>query len=350
MCVGDVAAIDEPFNMERGLALVTGITGQDGSFLTELLLAKGYIVHGIKRPGGKLTNIDRFVSAPKMFRRAFFLHEVDITDGGELERILKEVRPDEIYHLAGQSHPGRSFDTPELTRHQVGDATAVLLEIAHAVVPRTRFFHASSAEIFGNTVEVPQFETTAFSPATPYGEAKAYATQEARRFRESRGFFVCNGILYNHESPRRGENFVTRKIALGAARIARGLDSELVLGRLESRRDWGRAQDYVRAMWMMLQHPMADDYIVATGETHSVRDFLQKAFSVVGLPWENYVKYDPSLSRSADPQLVGCAHKIRATLGWQPTGTFDQLVQEMVEAELRKIDTGVPTDKGGAKH
>jgi GDPmannose 4,6-dehydratase len=201
-----------------------------------------------------------------------------------------------------------------------------------------RFYHASSSEIFCNATEAPQTENTPMWPASPYGCAKAFATQLARVYRQSYGQFVCNGILYNHESPRRGENFVTRKIARGAARIARGLDVDLVLGNLESRRDWGRAEDYVRAMWMMLQHQTADDYVVATGETHSVREFIEAAFAVVNLPWEKYVKHDTSFERPAEPaRLVGCADKIRKTLGWKPTGTFAELVREMVEAEVEQL-------------
>src|SRR6266404_2170678 len=218
-------------------------------------------------------------------------------------------------------------------------ATLRLLEIARDQPEPVRFYHASSSEIFGDAVETPQTETTPVLPASPYGCAKAFATQLVRVYRQSYGLFVCNGILYNHESLRRGENFVTRKIARGVARIARGLDVDLVLGNLESRRDWGRAQDYVRAIWLMLQPKTADDYIVATGETHSVREFVEAAFAVVDLPWEKYVKRDPSFDRPTEPaSLVGCADKIRRVLGWKPTGTFSQLVREMVEVELAAID------------
>ena len=222
-------------------------------------------------------------------------------------------------------------------------ATLRLLEIARDQPAPVRFYHASSSEIFGNATETPQTEKTPMLPTSPYGCAKAFATQLARVYRQSYGLFVCNGILYNHESPRRGENFVTRKIARGVARIARGLDVDLVLGNLESRRDWGRAQDYVRAMWLMLQHKAADDYIVATGETHSVREFVEAAFAVVDLPWEKYVKRDPSFDRPTEPaRLVGCADKVYHVLGWKPTETFSQLVREMVEAELAALEV-----KGG---
>jgi len=219
-------------------------------------------------------------------------------------------------------------------------ATLRLLEIVRAQPSPVKFYHASSAEIFGDASASPQTENTPLRPTSPYGCAKAFATQLARVYRQSYGLFVCNGILYNHESPRRGENFVTRKIARGAARIARNLDDELVLGNLESRRDWGRAQDYVQAMWLMLQHQTADDYVVATGETHSVREFVDAAFAVVGLPWEKYVKHDSSFNRPTEPvRLVGCSEKIGKTLGWKPAGNFAQLVREMVEAELAAIDS-----------
>ncbi len=214
-------------------------------------------------------------------------------------------------------------------------ATLRLLEIARDQAEPVKFYHASSSEIFGNATESPQTETTPLVPSSPYGCAKAFATQLARVYRDSYGLFVCNGILYNHESPRRGENFVTRKIARAVARIARGLEDELVLGSLESRRDWGRAQDYVVAMWLMLQHEKPDDYVVATGETHSVREFVEAAFAVVKLPWQEYVEHNRAFDRPNDPaHLVGSAEKIKATLGWQPTGSFVELVREMVEAEL----------------
>ena len=219
-------------------------------------------------------------------------------------------------------------------------ATLRLLEIVRAQPSPVKFYHASSAEIFGDASASPQTENTPLRPTSPYGCAKAFATQLARVYRQSYGLFVCNGILYNHESPRRGENFVTRKIARGAARIARNLDDELVLGNLESRRDWGRARDYVQAMWLMLQHETADDYVVATGETHSVREFVDAAFAVVGLPWEKYVKHDSSFNRPTEPvHLVGCSEKIGKTLGWKPAGNFAQLVREMVDAELAAIDS-----------
>lgn len=326
---------------ERKIALITGITGQDGSYLAELLLAKGYAVHGVVRRTSNLlrSRIEHLRRDDKIYGKQLFLSYGDLSDGTTLRRIFQEVKPTELYHLAGQSHVGLSFEIPESTCEDAGMATLRLLEIARDQPQPMRFYHASTSEIFGNASESPQNENTPLFPSSPYGCAKAFATQLARVYRQSYGLFVCNGILYNHESPRRGENFVTRKIARAVARIARGLDVDLTLGNLESRRDWGRAQDYVEAMWMMLQRETPDDYVVATGETHSVRDFVEAAFAVVDLPWEKYVKRDAAFDRPAEPkQLVGDASKIRKTLGWKPTGSFEQLVREMVEAELAVID------------
>src|SRR5438093_13228806 len=299
-------------NESEKVALITGITGQDGSYLSELLLEKGYTVHGIVRRTSNLlrSRIEHLRRNEKIYGQRLFLHYGDLSDGTTLRRIFRDVRPTELYHLAGQSHVGLSFEIPESTCEEAGMATLRLLEIARDQPEPVRFYHASSSEIFGDAVEMPQIESTPMSPASPYGCAKAFATQLARVYRQSYGLFVCNGILYNHESPRRGENFVTRKISRAAARIARNLDTGLPLGDLESQRDWGRAQDYVQAMWLMLQHETADDYVVATGETHSVGEFVQTAFAVVGLPWEKYVKHDPSFDRQTEPRLlVGNADK-----------------------------------------
>src|SRR3984893_15728878 len=326
--------------MADKIALITGVTGQDGSYLAELLLQKGYRVHGVVRRASNLlrSRIEHLRRDEKIYDKTLFLHYGDLSDGTTLRRIFRDVKPSEVYHLAGQSHVGLSFDIPESTCEEAGRATLRLLEIARDQPQPLRFYHASSSEIFGNASESPQNENTPMQPTSPYGCAKAFATQLSRVYRQSYELFVCNGILYNHESPRRGENFVTRKIARSVARIARGLDVDLTLGNLESRRDWGRAQDYVAAMWMMLQHETPDDYVVATGETHSVRDFVEAAFAVVDLPWEKHVKHDPSFDRPAEPaRLVGCADKIGKTLGWKPTGTFPQLVREMVEAELKQV-------------
>ena len=321
-------------------ALITGITGQDGSYLTELLLGKGYAVHGVVRRTSNLqrSRIEHLRRDEKIYGQRLFLHYGDLSDGTTLRRIFRDVRPTELYHLAGQSHVGLSFEIPESTCDEAGMATLRLLEIARDQPQPLRVYHASSSEIFGDAIEMPQTENTAMLPTSPYGCAKAFATQLVRVYRQSYGLFVCNGILYNHESPRRGENFVTRKIARAAARISRGLDADLTLGNLESRRDWGRAQDYVRAMWLMLQEETPDDYVVATGETHSVREFVEAAFAIVDLPWEKYVRHDPSFDRPAEPaRLVGCTDNIRKRLGWKPTGTFPQLVREMVEAEVEQL-------------
>jgi GDPmannose 4,6-dehydratase len=326
---------------EEKNALITGITGQDGSYLTELLLEKGYKVHGVVRRTSNMlrSRIEHLRNDENVYGKSLFLHYGDLSDATTLRRIFSEVHPTEVYHLAGQSHVGLSFEIPESTCEEIGMATLRLLEIAREQPQPVKFYHASSSEIFGNARESPQTEDTPLRPASPYGCAKAFATQLARVYRESYGIFVCNGILYNHESPRRGENFVTRKIARAVARIARGLDDELMLGSLESRRDWGRAQDYVVAMWLMLQQEQAADYVVATGETHSVRDFVETAFAVVNLPSEKYVKRNPAFDRPADPaRLVGSPAKIETELGWKPSGSFNDLVREMVEAELVAAD------------
>ena len=323
-------------------ALITGITGQDGSYLTELLLAKGYAVHGVVRRTSNLlrSRIEHLRADDSIYGRQLFLHYGDLTDGTTLRRIFSKVQPAEVYHLAGQSHVGLSFEIPESTSEEVAMATLRLLEISRDQPQPLRFYHASSSEIFGAATESPQTEETPLRPASPYGCAKAFATQLSRVYRQAYGLFVCNGILYNHESPRRGENFVTRKIARAVARISRGLEQELVLGNVSARRDWGHAQDYVEAMWLMLQHSQPDDYVVATGETHSVRDFVEAAFAVVDLSPEKYIKQDTSLERPTEPaRLVGSPEKIRRLLGWQPQKGFDALVREMVEAELAAISS-----------
>jgi GDPmannose 4,6-dehydratase len=329
-------------NRNQKTALITGITGQDGSYLADLLLEKGYSVHGVVRRTSNLlrSRIEHLRRDENIYGKRLFLHYGDLSDGTTLRRIFSQVQPAEVYHLAGQSHVGLSFEIPESTCDEIGMATLRLLEIARDQAEPVKVYHASSSEIFGNATESPQTETTPFVPSSPYGCAKAFATDLARVYRDSYGLFVCNGILYNHESPRRGENFVTRKIARTVARIARGLADELVLGNLESRRDWGRAQDYVAAMWLMLQHEKPDDYVVATGQTHSVREFVEAAFAVVQLPWEKYVKHDRAFDRLNDPaHLAGSAEKIKRALGWQPTGSFAELVREMVEAELADAST-----------
>jgi GDPmannose 4,6-dehydratase len=322
------------------IALITGITGQDGSYLTELLLEKGYAVHGIVRRTSNLlrSRIEHLRRDPNIYDKSLFLHYGDLSDTTTLRRIFREVQPSELYHLAGQSHVGLSFEIPESTCDDAGMSTLRLLETVRDQDGSVRFYHASTSEIFGDAAETPQTEETPMRPTSPYGCAKAFATQLVRVYRQSYGLFACNGICYNHESPRRGENFVTRKIAQAAARISRGLDVDLVLGNLESKRDWGRAQDYVQAMWLMLQDDKPVDYIVATGEAHSVGEFVEAAFAVVDLPWRKYVKHDDAFERPIEPaRLVGNAGKIRKTLGWKPGGTFQDLVREMVQAELKDL-------------
>lgn len=321
-------------------ALITGITGQDGSYLAELLLEKGYAVHGIVRRTSNLlrSRIEHLRSDPAIYGQRLFLYYGDLSDGTTLRRIFAQVRPSEVYHLAGQSHVGLSFEIPESTCDEVAMATLRLLEICRDQPQPVRFYHASSSEIFGRAEPAPQTEETPLRPVSPYGCAKAFATQLARVYRQAYGLFVCNGILYNHESPRRGENFVTQKIARAAARISRGLERQLVLGSTAARRDWGHAQDYVAAMWLMLQADAPDDYVVATGETHSVQEFVEAAFAVVDLPVKDYLKHDRSFDRPTEPvKLVGSGEKIRRTLGWEPRRTFSDLVREMVEAELKAL-------------
>ena len=325
---------------EAKRALITGVTGQDGSYLAELLLGKGYAVHGVVRRTSNLvrSRIEHLRADESIYGSRLFLHYGDLSDGTTLRRIFAQVQPAEVYHLAGQSHVGLSFEIPESTSEEVAMATLRLLEISRDQPQPLRFYHASSSEIFGAASESPQTEETPLRPASPYGCAKAFATQLARVYRQAYGLFVCNGILYNHESSRRGENFVTRKIARAVARISRGRESELVLGNTSARRDWGHARDYVEAMWLMLQHDEPDDYVVATGETHSVQDFVEAAFAVVDLPPEKYLKHDRAFERPTEPaRLVGSSEKIQRTLGWRPRTTFQDLVREMVEAELAAL-------------
>jgi GDPmannose 4,6-dehydratase len=324
-------------NSEKRIALISGVTGQDGSYLSDLLLSKGYEVHGIVRRTSNLlrSRIEHLRNNPAIYNKTFFLHYSDLLDPTTLRRIFQKVKPNEVYHLAGQSHVGLSFEIPESTCEEVAMSTLRLLEICRDQPHSLKIYHASTSEIFGAVTESPQTEQTPYRPTSPYGCAKAFATQIAQVYRQAHGIFVCNGILYNHESPRRGENFVTRKISRRVAEIKLGLADQLQLGSVDARRDWGHAADYVRAMWMMLDHATPDDYVVATGKSHSVLDFVQAAFGVVGLPWEKYLVTDPSLQRPADPtQLVGNPEKITRVLGWRPEHLFEDLVREMVEADL----------------
>lgn len=312
-------------------ALITGITGQDGSYLAELLLAKGYEVHGIKRTASSL-NTGRI---DHIFDR-LNIHYGDLSDGSALARLLAKVQPDEIYNLAAQSHVRVSFDIPEYTGDIVAIGATRLLDAIRDVGLQPRYYQASSSEMFGLVQEVPQRETTPFYPRSPYGCAKVYAYWITKNYREAYGIHASNGILFNHESPRRGETFVTRKITKAIANILKGRQSKLYLGNLDAKRDWGFAGDYVDAMWRMTQLERPDDYVVATGETYSVRDFLNEAFSHVGLDWSKYVEIHPRLLRPTEVDLlIGDSTKARTLLGWKPTVTFKQLVHMMVDHDIR---------------
>ena len=322
-------------------ALITGITGQDGSYLAEHLLAEGYEVHGMVRHPGKLDGswISHLYRDPAILGRRLFLHPADLLDPATVRRALLEAAPEELYHLAGQSHVGLSFQLPEVTCGTNALSTLRLLELLRELPRPPRFFQASSAEIFGRPAQAPQDEHTAIAPVTPYGCAVAFSTHLTRVYRDTCGLFACCGILFNHESPRRAETFVTRKICRAAAAIKRGQQSALILGDLEAARDWGHARDYVRAMHLMLQQPRPGDYVVATGRLHQVRDVVQIAFDQVELDWRRFVQHDPHLLRPAEPcRLVGNPDRARRDLGWEPTTSFEALIREMTDAELRAFD------------
>jgi GDPmannose 4,6-dehydratase len=330
---------------ERKRALITGITGQDGSYLSEFLLEKGYEVHGIIRRSSSFNTdrIEHIYKDPHNEEARLFLHYGDLTDGTTLRRILEEVKPVEIYNLGAQSHVRVSFDSPEYTVDTVGMGVLRLLEAIRDYQHRTgievRFYQAGSSEMFGKVQEVPQKETTPFYPRSPYACAKVYGHWQTVNYRESYGLFACNGILFNHESPRRGPTFVTRKITRAVARIVKGTQKELYLGNLDSKRDWGYAKDYVRGMWMMLQHDKPDDYVLATNETHSIREFLDVAFNSVNLDWEKYVKFDERYLRPAEVDLlIGDPTKARTVLGWEPSITFEGLVKLMVDKDLKLLE------------
>jgi GDPmannose 4,6-dehydratase len=333
--------------------VITGITGQDGSYLTELLLAKGYEVHGLVRRSSLLSRprLDPVYLDQSVFQKRLFLHYADLTDTTTIRRIVTRVQPDEFYHLAGQSHVGLSFDIPESTCELTAMATLKLMEILRDLPSPPRFLHASSREIFGTPVSSPQDEDTPVNPNSPYGCAKAFATQMTKIYREAHGHFFCNAICYNHESPRRGENFVTRKVSLAAARIRHGHQSTLTLGDLDSARDWGFAGDYVQAMWLMLQRPAPADYVLATGQSHTVRDLLTVAFEHAGLNWQDHVSIDPRFQRPADPDNL-CGNPARAMrdLGWRHSVTFSELIRMMVDADLNAAVTRpspAPSDRAG---
>jgi GDPmannose 4,6-dehydratase len=330
---------------QRKRALITGITGQDGSYLTEFLLEKGYEVHGIIRRSSSFNTdrIDHIYVDPHSEDAKLFLHYGDLTDGTTLRRIIEEVKPTEIFNLGAQSHVRVSFDSPEYTVDAVGMGVLRLLEAIRDYQQRTgievRFYQAGSSEMFGLVQEVPQKETTPFYPRSPYACAKVYGHWQTINYRESYGLFACNGILFNHESPRRGETFVTRKITRALARILVGKQKKLYLGNLDSKRDWGYAKDYVQAMWLMLQQEKPDDYVIATNETHSIKEFLHLAFTYANLNWEDYVEFDQRYLRPAEVELlIGDSTKARTQLNWEPSVTFEQLVHLMVDADIKALD------------
>lgn len=318
-------------------ALITGITGQDGSYLTELLLEKGYQVFGIVRRSSSFNTdrIDHLYQDPHEPNARLRMFYGDLNDSSSLNTILRKTEPDEIYNLGAQSHVRVSFDVPEYTGEVTGLGTVRILEAIRETGIKPKFYQASSSELFGRVREVPQTESTPFHPRSPYACAKAYAYHITVNYRESYGLFACNGILFNHESERRGETFVSRKITRAATRIKLGLQKRLYLGNLDAQRDWGYAKDYVEAMWLMLQADEADDFVIATGETHSVREFLSESFGYLDLDWEKYVETDPRYYRPAEVDLLlGDPSKARRVLGWEPKVSFKQLVRLMVDHDL----------------
>jgi len=321
-------------------ALITGITGQDGSYLAELLLAKGYEVHGIVRRVSTFNRgrLDNVWSDPQLSRTRLFLHYGDLGESGSLTRLLFSVQPEEIYNLGAQSHVRVSFDSPEYTFDVNATGTLRLLEAIRDANLKPKFYQASSSEMYGKVREIPQTEETPFYPRSPYAVGKVAAYWATINYRESYGLHASNGILFNHESPRRGEAFVTRKITRAVAHILAGLQDKLYMGNLDAKRDWGYAKEYVAAMWLILQQEQPDDYVIATGETHSVREFLDAAFGLVGLDWQKYVVHDPRYERPTEVDLlIGDASKARTKLGWKPQTTFKELVKLMVEADIELL-------------
>lgn len=318
-------------------ALITGVTGQDGSYLAELLLSKNYLVHGLVRRSSNTVRqrLDHLTSNTSIYNQKFFLHYADLDDTTTLRRLLTRIQPDEVYHLAGQSHVGLSFEIPESTCEFIAMGTLRFLEVLRDIKPSPKLLHVSSSEIFGRPQASPQNESSPINPVSPYGVAKAFATQMVRVYRAVHQFFACNAICYNHESPRRGESFVTRKIVKGAVAISQGRQDKLVLGNLDASRDWGYAPEYVEAMWRMLQHPRSDDYVLATGKQHSVRDFLDACFTTLGLNYQDHVVVDPKFFRPAEVQnLVGDPTKAQRELNWTTKTNLHQLAQLMITAEL----------------
>jgi GDPmannose 4,6-dehydratase len=321
-------------------ALITGITGQDGSYLAELLLGKGYEVHGIVRRASTFNRnrLDDIYSDPQLEKTRLFLHYGDLGESGSLSRLLARIQPDEIYNLGAQSHVRVSFDTPEYTMDVTATGTLRLLEAIRESGLKPRFYQASSSEMYGKVRAVPQSEETPFHPRSPYAVAKVCAYWATVNYREAYGLHASNGILFNHESPRRGEGFVTRKITRAVAHIKAGLQEKLYLGNLDAKRDWGYAKEYVDAMWLMLQQDEPDDYVVATGETHSVREFLEESFGIAGLDWKKYVEHDERYVRPSEVDLlIGDCTKAQRKLGWKAKTTFKELVKLMVEADIELL-------------
>ena len=330
------------------IALVTGITGQDGSYLAELLLGKGYEVHGVVRRSStpNTARIDHLIADESVIDQGLFLHSGDLSDSSRMVSLVESVAPDEVYNLAAQSHVRVSFDEPELTGSTTGLGSIRLLEAIRIVGSGARFYQASSSEMFGASPP-PQNEETPFYPRSPYGAAKVYSYWITKNYRESYGMFATNGILFNHESPRRGETFVTRKITLAAARIKAGLQEKLFMGNLDAIRDWGYAPEYVEGMWRMLQVDEPDDYVVATGTEYSVKDFLGFAFGHLGLDWEKFVELDPRFLRPTEvDSLIGDPSKVSAATGWRPNVLAPQLAKIMVEADVEAVSQGVSAGLG----
>ncbi len=327
-------------SVARKRAFITGISGQDGSYLAELLLSKGYDVHGLLRRSSTINThrLDGIYRDPHEPDLPFVLHYGDLSDGVSMTNLVRQIEPDEIYHLGAQSHVRVSFDIPDYTAQTTGLGTLRILEAIYASGVKTRFYQASSSEMFGSAPP-PQNEDTPFHPRSPYGVAKVFGYWTAVNYREAYGLYAVNGILFNHESARRGETFVSRKITRAVARIRAGMQRRLYLGNLDARRDWGHAPDYTIAMWMMLQQQEPDDYVIATGESHTVREFLELAFGRVGLDWEEFVEIDPRYYRPSEvDHLRGDASKAARVLGWRPTTRFPELVALMVDADIKLLE------------
>ena len=322
-------------------ALITGITGQDGSYLTELLLEKGYEVHGMVRRSsagyGNLRNIAHLVNNDNIYRKTLFLHAGDMSDGTSIYRIISDVMPDEIYNLAAQADVQESFYMPEYSIEVNGNGFVRILEAVRKINPKIKVYQASTSELFGATEETPQNERTRFNPQSPYSIGKYVAFQMGKKYREAYGMFVCNGILFNHESERRGDDYVTRKITKAVARIKLGLQKELRLGNLEAKRDWGHSREFVEAAWLMLQQDKPDDYVIGTGETHTVQEWVERCFSLAGLEWDRYVVIDKRLYRPAEVDVLQADYaKAKAMLGWKPRIKFDELTKIMINHDLHE--------------